>query len=72
MKLLRVSLTQLELFTKHLCFSLQEHPGRLHFATDAWTSPNHRALLAWTVHLEYNGKILVFLLDIIEVPEERM
>ncbi|KIK31379.1 hypothetical protein CY34DRAFT_103359, partial [Suillus luteus UH-Slu-Lm8-n1] len=48
---------------------LRDHPGRLHFATDAWTSPNHRAFVAWTVHLEYEGKMFSFLLDIIEVAE---
>ncbi|KAN0113508.1 hypothetical protein V8E52_007666, partial [Russula decolorans] len=25
---------------------LQEYPGRLHFTTNAWTSPNHRAFVA--------------------------
>ncbi|KAF9060305.1 hypothetical protein BDP27DRAFT_1237027, partial [Rhodocollybia butyracea] len=29
--------------------------GRLSFATDAWTSPNHRAMAAWTVHLQHKG-----------------
>ncbi|KAL6298788.1 hypothetical protein BKA93DRAFT_716007, partial [Sparassis latifolia] len=48
---------------------LQEHPGRLNFAIDAWTSPNHRAFVAWTVYLEYEGRLLSFVLDIIEVPE---
>jgi hypothetical protein len=43
--------------------------GRLHFATDAWTSPNHRAFVAWTVHFEYEGVMMSFLLDIVEVPE---
>jgi hypothetical protein len=47
----------------------QEHLGHLHFTTNAWTSPNHRAFVAWTVHLEYEGKMLCFLLDIIEVPK---
>ena len=47
---------------------LREHPGRLHFATDAWTSPNHRAFVAWTVHLEFQGQMLIFLLDIVELP----
>jgi hypothetical protein len=47
----------------------QKHPERLHFATDAWTSPNHRAFVAWTVHFEYEGAMMSFLLDIIEVPE---
>jgi hypothetical protein len=48
---------------------LREHPGRVHFATDAWTSTNHHAFVAWTVHLEYNGTMLAFLLDIVDVPE---
>ncbi|KAF8173556.1 hypothetical protein K438DRAFT_1610677, partial [Mycena galopus ATCC 62051] len=48
---------------------LEEYPGRLSFATDAWTSPNHRAFVAWTVHLQHEGHPLVFLLDIYEVPE---
>jgi hypothetical protein len=37
---------------------------------DAWTSPNHQACVAWSVHLHHKGHILVFLLDIVEVPEE--
>lgn len=48
---------------------LQEYDGRLHIATDAWTSPNHRAFVAFTVHLAHNGRRLQFLLDIFEVPE---
>jgi hypothetical protein len=48
---------------------LKEHPGRVHFATDAWTSPNHCAFVAWTVHLEHEGHMVTFLLDIVEVPE---
>lgn len=48
---------------------LQDHPGQIHFATDAWTSTNHHAFVAWTVHLEHEGAMLAFLLDIIEVPK---
>jgi hypothetical protein len=48
---------------------LQDHPGRIHFGTDAWTSTNHHAFVAWTVHLEHKGTMLAFLLDIVEVPE---
>ncbi|KAJ7836764.1 hypothetical protein B0H14DRAFT_3460490 [Mycena olivaceomarginata] len=48
---------------------LQEHPGQLSFATDACTSPNHRAFVTWTVYLPLDGNPLSFLLDIIEVPE---
>jgi hypothetical protein len=47
----------------------QEHPGHVYFGTDAWTSLNHRAFVAWTVHLHHEGHVLCFLLDIIEVPE---
>ena len=50
----------------------QKHDGKLHFATDAWTSPNHHAFVAWTVHLEYEGAMLCFLLDIFELPEVRL
>ncbi|PIL30443.1 hypothetical protein GSI_07142 [Ganoderma sinense ZZ0214-1] len=46
---------------------LQEHEGALHFGTDAWTSPNHRAFVAVTVHFEQQGKPMCFLLDVIEV-----
>ena len=42
------------------------------FATDAWTSPNHKAFVAFTVHLEDNGSPLAMLLDIVEVPKSHM
>ena len=41
----------------------------MNFATDAWTSPNHKAFVAFTVHLEQDGKPLAMLLDIVEVPK---
>ena len=53
----------------YMLISSQEYPGRVSFATDAWTSPNHRGFLAWTIHLEHEGRMLAFVLDIIEVPE---
>jgi endonuclease IV len=34
-------------------------------------SPNHQAFIVWTVHLQHEGKMLAFLLDVIEVPEVR-
>lgn len=49
--------------------SCQEYDGKLNFATDAWTSPNHKAYVAITVHFEQNGKPVAMLLDIVEVPE---
>jgi hypothetical protein len=45
----------------------QEHDGALSFATDAWTSPNHKALVAITVHFEHEGILISLLLDIVEV-----
>ena len=45
----------------------KKYDGRLSFATDAWTSPNQRAYVAITVHLEYEGEPISLLLDIVEV-----
>ena len=39
------------------------------FATDAWTSPNQRAYVVITVHLESNGEPISILLDIVEVAK---
>jgi hypothetical protein len=39
----------------------------LSFGTDAWTSPNHKAYVAVTVHLERDGVPLCLLLDVVEV-----
>ena len=52
--------------TTLLTFS-KEYDGRLSFATDAWTSPNQRAFVAITVHLEHKGEPISMLLDIVEV-----
>ncbi|KAF8237636.1 hypothetical protein L208DRAFT_1246708 [Tricholoma matsutake] len=56
----------------HECITklLQDYPGRVHFTTDAWTSTNHHAFVAWTVHFKHNGT-LAFLLDILKVPESQ-
>ena len=48
---------------------IQTYDGKLNFATDAWTSPNHKAFVALTVHLEQNRKPLCLVLDIVEVAE---
>ncbi|KAI0754551.1 hypothetical protein C8Q80DRAFT_1216523 [Daedaleopsis nitida] len=50
---------------------LREYDGKLSFGTDAWTSPNHRALVAVTVHLEHKGQPLSMLLDVVEVSKVR-
>ncbi|KAJ7871618.1 hypothetical protein B0H14DRAFT_3439341 [Mycena olivaceomarginata] len=54
----------------HISKLLNDYPGKLSFTTDAWTSPNHRAFVAWTVHLQHKGKPLNFLLDIFEVHRQ--
>lgn len=48
---------------------MKEYDGRLNFATDAWTSPNQRAFIAITVHLEHQGEPLSLLLDLVEVAQ---
>ncbi|KAG2746211.1 hypothetical protein P692DRAFT_20640845, partial [Suillus brevipes Sb2] len=47
----------------------QNYDGELNFATDAWTSPNHRAFMAISVHLEHEGQPLAMILDIVEVSK---
>ncbi len=46
---------------------LQEYEGLLNFATDAWTSPNHKSYVATTVHFESKGDPIAMLLDLAEV-----
>ncbi|RPD52227.1 hypothetical protein L226DRAFT_425154, partial [Lentinus tigrinus ALCF2SS1-7] len=48
---------------------LQDYNGELNFMFDAWMSPNHKALLAFAVHLQHQGNALSFILDVIEVAE---
>ncbi|KAG1730510.1 uncharacterized protein EDB91DRAFT_1239076 [Suillus paluster] len=48
---------------------LQKYEGELNFAMDAWTSPNHKAFMAESVHLEHKGKPVAMILDIVEVPK---
>jgi hypothetical protein len=45
----------------------QEYEGNLNFATDTWTSPNHKAYMAVTVHFEKDGEPVCMILDIVEV-----
>jgi len=39
----------------------------LSYATDAWTSPNHKVYVAISVHFEKDGVPVSMLLDIVEV-----
>jgi hypothetical protein len=41
----------------------------LNFATDAWTSPNHKAYVAFMVHFEHEGDPVSMLLDLVEVAK---
>ena len=45
----------------------QDYEGALNFATDGWTSPNHKAYVAVTVHFEKEGVPASMLLDLVEV-----
>ncbi|KAJ2936232.1 hypothetical protein H1R20_g862, partial [Candolleomyces eurysporus] len=47
--------------------SAKSYDGRLNFATDAWTSPNHRPFVAVTVHMEKKGQPVCMLLNIVEL-----
>ncbi|KAI6102132.1 hypothetical protein F5141DRAFT_992485, partial [Pisolithus sp. B1] len=47
--------------------NLKTYEGKLNFATDAWTSPNHRSFVVITVHLEENGKLQNFPLNVVKV-----
>lgn len=48
---------------------LQDYEGDLSFATDGWTSTNHKAYVAVTVHLIKDNVPISFLLDIVEVAK---
>ncbi|KAG0692126.1 hypothetical protein DFH29DRAFT_985933 [Suillus ampliporus] len=51
-------------------YSHQQHTRtEMNFAMDTWTSPNHKAFVAVSVHLEHDGEPLAMILDIIEVAE---
>ena len=54
---------------ERLAKMLQKHEGKLSFSTDGWTSPNHRAYVAFMVHLEHKGLPLMLPLDIVELAQ---
>ena len=55
----------------HTCIAkmLREYEGNLHFATDAWTSPNHKAYVGITVHFQKDGHPMTLVLDVVEVAK---
>jgi hypothetical protein len=52
---------------QHTNSAHQERNGKLSFATDAWTLPNHKVYMAVTVHFENKGVPVSMLLDLVEV-----
>ena len=43
----------------------------MNFVTDTWTSPNHKAYVAFTVHFVHEGAPVLMLLDLVEVAKSR-
>ncbi|KAL6298221.1 hypothetical protein BKA93DRAFT_744576, partial [Sparassis latifolia] len=54
---------------KRIAKMLQKYDGDLNFATNAWTSPNHKAFVAVSVHLEREGEPLAMVLNVVEVAQ---
>ena len=46
---------------------IQEYNGELNFTTDCWTSPNHKAMVAFSVHVEQDGVPMRMTLDVVEL-----
>ena len=46
---------------------MQEHNSALNITTDPWTSPNHKAYVAVTVHYQNLGVPISMLLDLVKV-----
>jgi len=64
-KMLNVSLTHLTVLTHWLTY--QEYEDQISFTTNRWTSSNHCAFVAFSVHLQNAGKPLSFPLDVVEI-----
>jgi hypothetical protein len=57
--------------SQDLIKDLQEYEGKISFATDAWTLPNHYAYVAVTAHFEVKGEPICIVLDVVELPVVR-
>ena len=53
---------------KHIQTLLKKVLGRIHYETDAWTSPNHCAFIGYIAHFYFQGQIHNFPIDMVEVP----
>ena len=54
---------------KRVANMLQEYEGQLNYATDTWTSPNHKVFVVFTVHFAHEGTPVSMLLDLVEVAK---
>jgi hypothetical protein len=55
--------------TQHVSLTCsKERLGTLSFTTDVWSSPNHKAYIAVTVHFKQDSVPVSMLLNIVEVP----
>jgi hypothetical protein len=43
----------------------------LNFVTDTWTSLNHKAFVAVSVHFKHKGEPMCIILDVVEVAQVR-
>ena len=48
---------------------MQEHEGDLNYTTNVWTSPNHKAYMAVSVHFKDKSVPVTMLLDTVEVAQ---
>ena len=51
---------------------MQEYNGNLNFTTDAWTSPNHKAFVVFTIHFEHEGTPISMLLNLVKVVKSHL
>lgn len=56
-------------YTTAINFTYQAYEGELSFATDTWTSPNHKSFVAITIHLACEGKPLAMILNIVDMEK---
>ena len=49
--------------------TIQEYNGKISFAMDMWTSPNHYAYIAVTAHLKVKGALISIVLDVVKLPK---
>ena len=50
-------------------YAHQDYKGKLSFATDAWTSSNHKSFVVVTIHFKKNGAPIAMLLNLVQVTK---